>query len=168
MILRAQGSYKIRPTAQPSEVTCWLACYAMMYQTDDRTADELLSRLKAAGVSTDATLKDADLTRAGDAAGFVSEKAAVLADFATVRRFVDAYGAFKASIGVNDSGHAVLVFAVDPDTESVLYYNPWSDDWTSAAARNQDVSKPIAVKFNVFKSLLALRKAVVGSLQRWP
>jgi hypothetical protein len=166
-ILRAQGSYKITPKAQSNEKTCWLAVYTMMYQTNDYTEAELQSKLKAANISLETTLKDDQQETAGKAVGFVSEKSAVLTDFKTVRKYIETYGAFKASISVGDSGHALLVFAFDPDKEYIYYYNPWSDDWTSTENRNADVAKPLWCAFNTFQSMLANRKSVVGSLQRW-
>lgn len=160
--LSAMGSYKITPVAQSNENTCWLACYQMMYQSIDRTKGELEGFLKKAGIDMTVTLKDAQQETAGKAVGFVSAKSAVLTDFKTLRRYMETYGVLKISISVNDSGHAIVVVGVDPDTEQVYVINPWSEDWT--AERSKDV-KVRPQLFSQLKLDMAGRKDVKGSLQ---
>jgi hypothetical protein len=160
--LKAQGSYKITPVAQSNENTCWLACYQMIYQAQDWDKATLLERLKTAGIDTTATLKDADQEKAGKAVGFTSDCSSVLTDFATVRKYMESYGPFKVSISVGDSGHAIVVTAVDPDDESVYFINPWSELWT--AERAADV-KERSYSFKSLRTDLQNRRTVKGSLQ---
>ena len=58
--------WKVEPIAQAKTVTCWLACYRMLYKHKKKSERELFKRLAKAKIPTDEAL---DITQWGRAAG---------------------------------------------------------------------------------------------------
>lgn len=135
--------------AQPNSVTCWYACYAMMYAWQKKTPLELDQRLSAAGYKLsdikNRGLQDHEYQRVAYAVGTrdVHRPSALNWSLTDVSDRLESWGPIYLSTLELGGGHAMVIYGVDIKMKNILIADPYSTggDYGSAHTEYFTLSK---------------------------
>lgn len=118
--------------AQPNSVTCWYACYAMMYAWQKKTALQLGQRLVAGGYKLDEIksrgLKDSEYRKVAHAVGTcdVLRSSAVEWSLEDIIDRLQRWGPIYFSTLELGGGHAMVIYGVDTKLNNVIIADPYT------------------------------------------
>ena len=118
--------YKVTPILQENSKCCWLACYQMLYEWKGLKAEDAVTKIKGAKISTTTGLDISQWGTARSALGLTGYRVSYLKGFDDFYKvFTDHGPMWCAGSFLDGDPHAILIVGVHPDSKRLRYLDPY-------------------------------------------
>lgn len=129
--------------AQPNAVSCWYACYAMMYAWKNKSVSELDQKLTAAGYNLSGIknrgLKEDEYRKVARAVGTrdVLRVSALNWSLEDIVDRLQRWGPIFLCTLENGGGHAMVLYGVDVKMNNLIVADPYPNSGGYGSAHNE-------------------------------